>query len=339
MSCRDLPHDGRTQQTRSVMTSPNFSRIPVRIFLASILLLVFSSVIASATQQSGLAALPSSDNFGTVQVGSSQTATETLTNSGNGKVAVSQVTITGTGFSMSGLNVPITLTAGQSYTFTVKFAPKTSGSVTGKISVLYGRNSSTLSIPLSGTGGTAGQLAVSPSALTFGSVVVGSSKSMSASLSAAGASVTVSSATVNSSEFSLSGVTFPFTIAAGKSASFTVKFVPQTSGAASGTLSFKSNATTSTTAESLSGSGTATTQHSVSLSWNPVSTVSGYNVYRGTLSGGPYSKINTVLDASTNFTDTSVRAGYTYYYVTSAVSGGGVESKYSNQVKAVIPSP
>ena len=70
-----------------------------------------------------------------------------------------------------------------------------------------------------------------------------------------------------------------------------------------------------------------------------MSTVSGYNVYRGTLSGGPYSKINTVLDASTNFTDKAVQAGSTYYYVTSAVSGGGVESKYSNQVKAVIPSP
>ena len=162
---------------------------------------------------------------------------------------------------------------------------------------------------------------------------------MSASLSATGASVTVSSATVNSSEFSLSGVSLPFTIAAGKSASFTVKFVPQTGGSASGSLSFKSNATTSTTVEALSGSGTAGTAHSVALTWSPESAVSGYNVYRGTKSGGPYSKINSVLDASSSFTDTAVQAGYTYYYVTSAVSGSGAESKYSNQVKAVIPTP
>jgi hypothetical protein len=319
------------------MTSPNFSRVPVHLSLAFILLL-FPSAIATATQQSGFAALPSSDNFGTVQVGSSKTANETLTNSGSGKVTVSQVTITGSGFSFSGLNLPLALTPGQSYTFTVQFAPKTSGSVTGKISVVYGRNNDTMSIGLSGTGSTAGQLAASPTALSFGSILLGSSKSMSASLSASGASVTVSSATVNNSEFSLSGLTFPFTIAAGKSASFTVKFAPQASGSTSANLSFKSNATTSTTVEALSGSGAVST-HSVALTWNPVSSVSGYNIYRGTKSGGPYSKINSVLDATTSFLDTAVQAGYTYYYVTAAVGASGAQSSYSNQVKAVVPSP
>src|SRR2546426_376632 len=338
MPSRDLPDERGTRETRIVMTSPKFSRIPVRIFLAFILLLFSFSVKVSATQQSGLAAIPSSNNFGTVPVGSSKTATETLTNSGNGKVTVSQVTITGAGFSLSGLNLPIALTSGQSYTFTVQFAPKTSGSLTGKISVVYDR-SSTISVAISGTGSTAGQLAVSPLTLNFGSVAVGSSKSMSASLSATGASVTVSSATVNSSEFSLSGVSLPFIIAAGKSASFTVKFVPQTSGSASGSLSFKSNATTSTTVEALNGSGTAGTSHSVALTWSPESAVSGYNVYRGTKSGGPYSKINPVLDASASFTDTAVQTSHTYYYVTNAVSVSGLESKYSNQVKAVIPTP
>src|SRR2546430_4691275 len=119
------------------MTSPKFSRIPVRIFLAFILLLFSFSVKVSATQQSGLAAIPSSNNFGTVPVGSSKTGTETLTNTGNGTVTVSQVPITGAGYSLSGLNLPIALTSGQSYTFTVQFAPKTSGSVTGNISVVY----------------------------------------------------------------------------------------------------------------------------------------------------------------------------------------------------------
>src|SRR5437588_3319940 len=199
MPSRDLPKRRGTRETRIVMTSPNVSRIPVRIFLAFILLLFSFSVKVSATQQSGLAAIPSSNNFGTVPVGSSKTATETLTNSGNGKVTVSQVTITGAGFSLSGLNLPIALTSGQSYTFTVQFAPKTSGSVTGNISVVYGRNSSTMSVAVSGTGSTAGNLAVSPSALSFGSVAVGSSKSMSASLSATRTSVDIPSETVNGS--------------------------------------------------------------------------------------------------------------------------------------------
>jgi fibronectin type 3 domain-containing protein len=34
-----------------------------------------------------------------------------------------------------------------------------------------------------------------------------------------------------------------------------------------------------------------------------------------------------------------VQAGQTYYYVTTAVDGTGLESPYSNQVKTIIPSP
>jgi fibronectin type 3 domain-containing protein len=67
--------------------------------------------------------------------------------------------------------------------------------------------------------------------------------------------------------------------------------------------------------------------------------VVGYNVYRGGVSGGPYSKIDTSLDANTNYTDNQVVAGQTYYYVTTAVDGNGVESGYSNQAQAVIPTP
>jgi fibronectin type 3 domain-containing protein len=65
----------------------------------------------------------------------------------------------------------------------------------------------------------------------------------------------------------------------------------------------------------------------------------GYNVYRSTVSGGPFLKINSALNASTNFVDNIVQAGSTYYYVTTAVNGSGVESAYSNQVKAAIPTP
>ena len=67
--------------------------------------------------------------------------------------------------------------------------------------------------------------------------------------------------------------------------------------------------------------------------------VVGYNLYRGATSGGPYAKLNPVLNASTSYTDNSVQAGTTYYYVSTAVNGSGTESTYSNQLQAVIPSP
>jgi fibronectin type 3 domain-containing protein len=152
--------------------------------------------------------------------------------------------------------------------------------------------------------------------------------------------VTVTSGTSNSAEFTLSGISFPVTINAGQSTQFTVTFTPQSSGAASGTITFVSNATNSPTVQSESGTGIAPPPHSVDLTWNAsTSVVVGYNVYRGTTSGGPYSKINSSLDGSTAYTDSTVQAGQTYYFVTTAVDSTGAESVYSNQVTAVIPTP
>jgi hypothetical protein len=132
---------------------------------------------------------------------------------------------------------------------------------------------------------------------------------------------------------SLSGLAFPFTLTAGQSASFTVTFAPNATGTASGTVSFASNATNTPTVMSLTGTGAPPPQHSVDLSWNAsTSVVVGYNVYHGTTSGGPFGKINSALDANTTYTDSTVQAGQTYYYVTTAVDGNGNESTYSNTV-------
>jgi hypothetical protein len=87
------------------------------------------------------------------------------------------------------------------------------------------------------------------------------------------------------------------------------------------------------------GIGTISWQHRVDLSWKASTSddVIGYNVYRGDRPGGPYWKINPVLDPSTVYVDTSAPDGHTYYYVTTAVSSNHKESVHSNQVKATIP--
>src|SRR5438132_1238235 len=82
------------------------------------------------------------------------------------------------------------------------------------------------------------------------------------------------------------------------------------------------------------------TVHIVDLSWTAsTSVVAGYNIYRGTVSGGPYTRINASLEPATLYTDSAVQAGQTYYYVTTAVDSSGVESGYSNVVQAVVPTP
>jgi hypothetical protein len=281
----------------------------------------------------------SSVSFGSVQVGSSNTQTATLTNSGGASLTVSQATLSGTGFTMSGLSLPLTLSAGQSFTFSVTFAPPSAASDSGSIALVSNASGTTPSVSLSGTGTAAGQFSVNPGSFSFGNVVVGASKNMPATLSATGSSVTVTSASVNSAEFALGGLTLPLTIPAGGTASFTLTFTPQASGAASATVSFATNASGSPVNETASGSGTAAPQHSVSLSWSAsISSVTGYNVYRGSATGGPYARL-TSSDASTSYTDNSVQAGQTYYYVTTSIGTDGMESSYSNQVSAAIPTP
>jgi Abnormal spindle-like microcephaly-assoc'd, ASPM-SPD-2-Hydin len=303
---------------------------------------VSSSTITTSLSGTGaaqLAANPTSLNFASVQVGSKQTQFEALTNFGGSRLTISQATVTGSGFSITGLTLPLTLNAGASVTFSVVFAPQTSGSASGQITVISNASNPTLTASLSGTGTAQGQLALTPTALNFGSVTDGTKLSRTSSLGATGASVTVSSAKLSNAEFTLTGISFPLTIAAGTSVPFTLTFVPQTSGLATGTLSFADNASNVPT-EALSGTGVAPTQHSVSLSWTDNSSgVVGYNIYRGSISGGPYAKINSALDSTTAYTDTSVLAGRTYYYVTTSVNGSGMQSGYSNQAQAVVPSP
>ncbi|MGA8489104.1 MAG: choice-of-anchor D domain-containing protein [Terriglobales bacterium] len=286
---------------------------------------------------------PSSLSFGSVQLGDNQQLSETLTNSGGVNVNISQASATGTGFTMSGLNPPLVLTPGQHYTFTVTFTPPSSGTDSGSVSIVSNASNPNLSVPLSGTGTPVpqGQLAVAPTSMNFGNVVVGTNSQLTGTLTASGQSVTVSSDTLNGSAFAVSGISFPVTIPAGQQVQFTVTFTPAGTGVASGGVSFASNASNSPTAETFTGTGTPPPQHSVNLSWTASNSqnISGYNIYRGIKSGGPYSKINSVLNASTLYTDSTVADGQTYYYVTTAVNSSNEESGYSNQATAVIPPP
>jgi hypothetical protein len=288
-----------------------------------------------------LAASSSTLSFGNVQTSKSTNLSETLTNTGGAALTISQATISATGFSVSGLSLPVTLSPKQSVTFTVIFAPTAAGSASGNLAIVSTANNSTLNIALSGTGTAQGQLSVSPTGLSFGNVVVGFSGSLNGTLGATGSSVTISAASLNSNEFALSGISVPTTLTAGQTTSFTVTFKPAASGAASATLSFSSDAANSPAAQTLTGNGTAATQHSVALSWNASTSagVVGYNVYRGGVSGGPYTQINSALETATAYTDYNVTAGQTYYYVTTSVDGSGDESGYSNQTQAVIPTP
>jgi hypothetical protein len=293
----------------------------------------------SAVQSGTLTPTLPSINFGSVQVGHDRSVSETITNTGGSDVNISQAQPTGTGFSVSGINPPLTLTAGQSITFNVLFTPPAAASDSGNLAITSDASNPTLNISLSGIGTPAAQLAVSPTSLNFGNVVVGGNSQKTAQLLASGATVTVSSVNVSNAQFTVSGLTFPVTIPAGQSAQFTVTFTPQSTGAKSGTASFVSDASNSPTVLSVSGTGTQPVQHSVLLSWTASNSpnVDGYYIYRSNTSGGPYTQLNSSLNPGTSYTDSTVANGSTYYYVTTAVNSSSQQSSYSNETKAVIP--
>ncbi len=99
--------------------------------------------------------------------------------------------------------------------------------------------------------------------------------------------------------------------------------------------SYVSTGTTKT-----SNISTATTSPpQVLLTWDASSSpVVGYHVYRSTVSGGPYAVQTASAIAALDFTDSSVAPGTTYYYAVTSIDASGLESGYSNQVVATIPT-
>jgi hypothetical protein len=482
--------------TGNLSLTSNASNSPTNVSLSG----------SGGTPVGTLAASPTSLSFGSVSVGNSSVQNVTVTAS-TATVTISQAAVSGTGFSISGLTLPKTLTAGQSATFQVKFAPTVAGSATGSLS-LTSNASNSPNVSLSGTGATGttstssiwsssvtpatidtgdasavelgvqfkadvsgsitgvryykssantgvhkgnlwtstgtllasatftgetasgwqqvnfsspvpvtagtiyvasyyapighysdnqnyfatagvdnaplhalqnggvfaygsassfptqawnasnywvdvvftttgggtqtGTLTASPTSLNFGSVSVGGNTTQNVTVTAGSASVAISQANVTGAGFSVSGLTLPTTLAAGQSATFQVKFAPTIAGSVTGSASLVSNASNTPATIALSGTGTTTTSsHSATLNWTASTStnVVGYYIYRGTQTGGPYTKVNSTAVAATTYTDSNVLAGTTYYYVVTAVNGSGQESGYSSQVSATIPTP
>ena len=182
-------------------------------------------------------------------------------------------------------------------------------------------------------------LNASTSSVSFGSVTVSSTSSKNVTLTNAGNStITVSGVTVSGAGFNASGVSTGLILNPGQTATLTATFSPSTAVSVTGSIAVASNASNSPDTIALSGTGVAVVNHSATLSWTPsTSAVTGYNTYSTTTSGGPYKKLNSTPDAVTSYTDSTVQAGQTYYYVVTDVDSSGTESIYSNEVSATIP--
>src|SRR6185437_7625178 len=196
--------------------------------------------------------------FGSVQMGSTPTMSEVLTNTGNASVSITSAAATGAGYSLSGMSMPVTVAAGGTATFSVKLSPQTAGTASGNVAITSNASNASLNIPLSATVVTAGSLTSNPSSVSFGSVLTGSSTPSTVTLTnSGGSSITISAATVSGTGYSLSGMSVPATIAAGNTATFTVTLAPQNAGTATGSAVITSNASNGTLTIPLTATVTA----------------------------------------------------------------------------------
>ena len=283
---------------------------------------------------------PCRHGFGKVDVGDSGTFNFQLSNIGSELLKIRSISFQNKAFSLGEFPLPVKLEPGASTQLPVIFTPTAVGYTYGTVTLISNADDSPLQMNLAGHGVNdySPQLGVSPATLNFGDVTVGSNASLQATLTAPNAAITISSDQSTNPVFAIVGLTLPATIPAGGSLPVTIQFTPSGSGAASGQAAFISNAVDSPTLERLTGTGQAQGSHSVSLTWDPgEGNPVGYNIYRGTVSGGPYQKINTSLDPSTDYTDSTVVNGMTYFYVATEVNAQGEESGYSNIGEAVIP--
>jgi hypothetical protein len=289
-----------------------------------------------------LSATPASAGLGTVVIGETNSQTIRLNNTGNSSVTISRVNVSGGSFKIAGLNIPTVIASGKSATFNAVFTPTAPGIVTGLVSLISDAPNSPLTIPVSGSGlARTSHLEANPSGLIFGTVNVDSTSSFSVTLTNRGnTDVTISKLAASGAGFSEGGVAAGTILRPDQSATLRVAFAPVSTGSVHGDVAITSNAMTSPLTISLSGNAVKPTAHSVALAWSASTSsgVVGYNVYRGTASGGPYTKLTPSAISETRYTDTSVEAGRTYYYVVTSVDSDGLESSHSNQASATVPA-
>jgi hypothetical protein len=344
----------------------NFRTHPVSSsgFLSLILLLALGSVLGGCagyvpaastptSSEAGLTISPSSLNFSNVVVGQTLTRAIHISNTGKTPIQLSSLKISSKDFVITGPSVPRSILPATGLDYTLAFTPSAAGNQSASISITNSVTKGPAVIALAGTGEKAtAAVQLNPSSVNFGSLVLQTTSTKSITLQNSGdVNVKISGVTVAGAGFGYADLSPGFSLSPNQTVTFQVWFKPTVKGVAAGTVSVISANLSSPVTLSLAGTGVTSTSpnpnpnptptptpHSVHLSWAPSSSsVVGYHVYRGQVSGGPYSSASSSMDAL-SFDDSGVADGTTYYYVVTSVDSSGAESAYSNQAAAQIPN-
>jgi hypothetical protein len=302
--------------------------------------------IASNSSQGNIVVNMSAAGVATLTVGTVSCTNASITGAGSDACKVNLTGAApagGMAVSLASSNAAVTVPA----TVTVP-ASATSAAFTATVSSVTSSQTATLTARAGGASGTfalqltpaLATLSVNATSIPFGNVSLNNPSTQSITLTSSGTMpVTVNSATITGTGYTMSGASFPLTLNAGQTATLSVQFDPTTNGAVTGQLTFSSNSSSgATTAISLTGTGVA---YSVALTWDaPTGSgdpVVGYDVYRAVQGNTTYQKINTSLLTQTAYTDSTVQVGGAYVYYVTSVDSSGSQSTPSNDATVDIP--
>jgi len=116
------------------------------------------------------------------------------------------------------------------------------------------------------------QIALAPSALGFGNVPLGSSRTQAVGITNTGAAdLSLSGVTVNGTGYAVSGLSYPYTLAAGQSAQLNVTFTPPAVGTDSGSVVVSASTQTSKRPRKWKTASSTTATATVALSGSGIS--------------------------------------------------------------------
>jgi hypothetical protein len=285
VNSRYLPLSGKEFQT-IVMRLPQSSNqslsalfVNVSLFLTLVLAIVSPMNARQSTNQ--LVCSPATARFGAIVVGRSVSQEIVLTNTGDASATVSAISVSNSEFSVSGISLPATLSAGQSVALSVDFSPNSIGETSAELTITSNAENPTLQVVIKGAGVQSEVLTASPASLSFGEVPVGSSVTRSVVVANPHSSdQTITSLHMLGTGFSISSSNMPVTISPGQTVTLSVSFAPQAAGADAGSIFAFGGALNIP----LSGTGTAIGQLSIAPG-----TLSFGNVDVGTSTSQPSS--------------------------------------------------
>jgi hypothetical protein len=296
-----------------------------------------------------ISVVPSSIDFKEVVVGQKNSQTIKVSNASTVPVDLETLRVSGTAFAIVANKAPVALQPGASVNLSVVFSPSAATAANGALVISSSDLKAPVTVPLSGSGEkSTAELQATPAVINFGSHTVNSQVAQSVTLQNTGnVRLTVNSINASNPNYFVGGFTPGVTLAPDQRLEFQVWFHPTTKGTSSATMTVSSPALPAPVKLAVSGTAAATTPpvstpstpaHSVTLDWNAsTSSVSGYHVYRGGTSGGPYTRITSSPVSTLNYKDSSVQGGSNYFYVVTAIASDGTESAYSNEVPAEVP--